>query len=64
MEKNINYEQAMKDLEAIVTKMESDELDLDAMSDQLKRAQSLIKTCRDKLTKTEEDIKRILATEA
>ena len=64
MEKNINYEQAMKELEAIVTKMESDELDLDAMSDQLKRAQSLIKTCRDKLTKTEEDIKRILATEA
>lgn len=64
MEKNINYEQAMKELEAIVTKMESDELDLDAMSEQLKRAQSLIKTCRDKLTKTEEDIKRILATEA
>ena len=57
MEKNINYEQAMKELEAIVTKMESDELEL-------KRAQSLIKTCRDKLTKTEEDIKRILATEA
>ena len=64
MEKNINYEQAMKELEAIVTKMESDELDLDAMSEQLKRAQSLIKTCRDKLTKTEENIKRILATEA
>ncbi len=64
MEKNINYEQAMKELEAIVAKMENDELDLDMMAKQLKRAQTLIKLCRDKLTKTDEEIKKILAAEA
>ncbi len=64
MEKNINYEQAMKELESIVAKMENDELDLDMMGKQLKRAQTLIKLCRDKLTKTDEEIKKILAAEA
>lgn len=64
MEKNINYEQAMKELESIVAKMENDELDLDIMGKQLKRAQTLIKLCRDKLTKTDEEIKKILTAEA
>ena len=64
MEKNIDYEQAMKELESIVAKMENDELDLDMMGKQLKRAQTLIKLCRDKLTKTDEEIKKILAAEA
>ena len=42
-------------------KMENDELDIDTLGEQLKRAQALIKTCRDKLTKTDEEIKTILA---
>ena len=43
--------------------MESDELDIDQMSEQLKRAQTLIKVCKDKLTKADEDIKLILKEE-
>jgi exodeoxyribonuclease VII small subunit len=41
--------------------MENDELDIDTMSEQLKRAQILIKLCKEKLTKTDEEIKKILA---
>jgi exodeoxyribonuclease VII small subunit len=41
--------------------MENDELDIDQISEQLKRAQQLIKFCKNKLTQTEEDIKKILA---
>ena len=41
--------------------MENDELDVDQMSVQLKRAQELIKFCKEKLTKTDEEIKKILA---
>ena len=37
------------------------ELDIDQMSEQLKRAQELIKLCKDKLTKTDEEIKKILS---
>ena len=40
--------------------MESGELDIDMMSTELKNAQQLIKLCKDKLTKTDEEIKKIL----
>lgn len=63
MEKTLKYEALMAELQTIVKKMESDELDVDQLSEQLKRAQELIKLCKDKLTKTEADIKRILSDE-
>ena len=61
MAKEIKYEAALAELQTIVSKMENDELDIDEMSVQLKRAQELIKLCKDKLTKTDEEIKKILA---
>ncbi len=61
MEKELKYEAAMAELQAIVSKMENDELDIDQLSEQLKRAQELIKLCKDKLTKTDEEIKKILS---
>lgn len=63
MEKELKYEAAFAELQEIVRKMENDELDIDQLSDQLKRAQELIKLCKDKLTKTDEEIKKILAPE-
>lgn len=61
MKKAPNYEEAVSQLEEIVKKMESGELDIDMMSTELKNAQQLIKLCKDKLTKTDEEIKKILA---
>ena len=61
MSKGPKYEAAFAELQSIVTKMENDELDIDQLSEQLKRAQELIKLCKDKLTKTDEEIKKILA---
>ena len=61
MSEEIKYEAAIAELQAIVNKMENDERDIDQMSEQLKRAQELIKLCKDKLTKTDEEIKKILA---
>ena len=61
MNKQPKYEEAFAELQAITHKMENDELDIDQMSDQLRRAQQLIKLCKDKLTKTDEEIKKILA---
>ena len=60
MKKSPNYEEAVSQLEEIVKKMERGELDIDMMSTELKNAQQLIKLCKDKLTKTEEEIKKIL----
>ena len=57
------YEAAMRQLEDIAAKMENGELDIDSLSEQLKTAQKLIKQCKDKLTKTDEDIRKILGAE-
>lgn len=63
MKQEIKYEAAFAELQTIVRRMENNELDIDQMSEQLKRAQQLIKLCKDKLTKTDEEIKKILAEE-
>ena len=59
----MKYEQAVSELEEIVDKMERDELDIDQLSEQLKRAKVLVKLCKDKLTKTDEEIKKLLSEE-
>ena len=58
--KEMKYEEAVRQLEEIVRKMEENELDIDEMGEQLKEAQRLIKLCKDRLTKTDEEIKKIL----
>lgn len=50
----------MVTLEQIVARMENNELDLDTMSEELKKAQQLIKLCKDKLTKTDLEIRKLL----
>ena len=63
MPKEQKYEAAMRQLEDIAAKMENGEPDIDSLSEQLKTAQKLIKQCKDKLTKTDEDIRKILGAE-
>jgi len=64
MEENMKYEEAMAQIETIVHKMENNELDIDELAAQLKTAQRLIKFCKDKLTKTEEQLSKIQAEQA
>ena len=54
------YEEAVRQLEDIVEKLQNDELDIDSMSENLKKAQKLIKLCKDKLIKTDDEINKIL----
>lgn len=60
MAKEIKYEEALSQLEDIVSKMENEELDIDELTSELKQAQKLVKLCKDKLTKTDKEIKTIL----
>ena len=64
MEENMKYEEAMTQIETIVHKMENNELDIDKLAAQLKTAQRLIQFCKDKLTKTEEELSKIQAEQA
>ena len=60
-ETELKYEDALRQIEQIVEKLENNELDIDTMGEQLKTAQKLIRLCKDKLTKTDDEIKKILA---
>lgn len=58
--KEIKYEEAVRQLEAIVNKMEDGELDIDSMVAQLKQAQELVKLCKQKLKRTDNEIQNLL----
>ena len=60
METTMKYEEAVKELETIVRRMEANELDIDTLSTELKRAQELLRLCKDKLTKADEEVKNVL----
>ena len=50
----------MRELEGIVHKMEANELCFDDMVKTLKRSQELIKFCKEKLVKTDAEVREIL----
>lgn len=60
MAKEQTYGEAMVELRQIMERLENDSLDVDVLMQEVKRASELIKTCKDKLYKTNEDIQKIL----
>lgn len=59
----MKYEEAVRQLEDIAKRLENNEMDIDELSTELAKAQQLIKLCKDKLTKTDNEIKKILEKE-
>ena len=57
----MKYEQAVRELEQMVERMENDELDIDQLSEPLKSPQTLVKLCKAKLTKTDQEINKLLS---
>lgn len=60
MDKKMTYEQAARRLEEIVAKIERGDMDVDSLAANLKEAKDLVDFCKVKLTKVEEDVKKIL----
>lgn len=58
--KKISYQEAITEIEEILAEIENEALDVDELTGKVKRAATLIKTCREKLHKTEKDIEQIL----
>ena len=56
----IKYNDAIEEIESILDKMENNQLDIDDLGENVKRVASLIKLCKEKLTKTEQDVEQIL----
>lgn len=58
--KKISYQDAISEIESILAKIENKELDVDELAENVKKVSSLIKICKDKLYKTEEEVEQIL----
>ncbi len=58
--KKINYTEAISELETIIELIESGNLTVDELSEKVKMAADLVKTCQDKFRKTEEEINKTL----
>lgn len=56
----ITYKKAVAELEDIVRKMESDACDIDMLSDYTTRALELLKFCKERLFKTNEEVEKCL----
>lgn len=56
----LSYAEAVKELEEIVARMQSDNCDIDKLSAYTRRAIELLRLCRERLTATDEEIKKCL----
>lgn len=56
----MNYTSAIKELEEIVNKLQSPECEVDQMCELTQRSVELLKFCREKLTKTDEELSKLL----
>lgn len=56
----LSYKEAMNEIESIVSKLEDNQLDIDELSDKVKRVSELIAYCKSKLHDTEEEVEKIL----
>lgn len=58
--KKVTYSEAILEIEAILEKIENEELDVDELAEKVKRVSTLLKICKSKLTKTNEQVEQIL----
>lgn len=60
MEEIKSYKEAVEELDSIVRQMQSPECDIDKLSGYTSRALTLLKYCKEKLLKTEQEVKKTL----
>ena len=61
MKENLTYTEAFEKLQQLVKQMEDADISVDDLADNIKTATQLIKICKDKLTKTEEEVNKTIA---
>ena len=56
----VGYADAMRELEEILDELEGDQLDVDVLAERVRRASELIKLCRTRISRAQEDVNRIV----
>lgn len=58
--KEKTYNEAITELKAILAKIENEEMDVDNLSEEVKKASELISLCKTKLFKADEELQKSL----
>lgn len=58
--KEKSYNEALAELKSILARIEKEEMDVDDLSTEVKKASELIALCREKLFKADEELKNVL----
>jgi len=58
--KQFSYNEAIEKIEEILLQIENDDLDVDELSEKVRKVTTLIKVCKQKLTQAESDVDKIL----
>lgn len=58
--KETGYEEAIREIEGILARLRDEEMGVDTLASEVKRAVELIALCRERLHKAEEEVKKVL----
>ena len=58
--KNTTYKEAITEIDEILKQLENNELDVDELSEKVKKVSQLVTLCKEKLHNTEQEIDKIL----
>lgn len=58
--KKISYKEALSEIEEILEKLENEELDVDKLTESIKRVSFLLKFCKERLTTTEGEVQKLI----
>ena len=58
--KELAYAEAMAEIEKILARLRSEEMNVDSLAAEVKRATELIASCKERLRKAEEEVTKIL----
>lgn len=59
--KKLSFGEAVTEVEEILARLEDDEVDIDQLGQEVARAVALLQVCREKLTKTEGEVRDLVA---
>ena len=59
----IPYTEAMAEIEKIMTKLRGENIDIDPLTAEVKRASELIEMCKQRLRTTEEEVRKLFNDE-
>lgn len=60
MQDEKTYKEAYEELQQILHELENDKVDVDVLSEKLKRSSELIEYCKEKLSKIEVDVSQLI----